>query len=176
MLPDGCVSSRKTILTSENTIAWQSNNRRSFIYLWDMQSNYSLDLLDETWNCYIPLWIDIFMKPAEMLSLYTHTCTPVNTYMPASPRYRVNICVMFVNIPCACPYEKLCINKFVRLWFNMCHSFCPYLFNISPFFGAPEGLYLVIVAFPGYLHSFVCSAYPRTVHGVSSVSERLNAI
>ena len=46
-----------------------------------------------------------------------------------------------------------------RLWFHMWHLFCPHLFHIFPSFGSSEGLYFVIVAFPGiltYIFVIVC--------------------
>ena len=62
-------------------------------------------------------------------------------------------CSSFFQL-CNCPFTRLffcCSSLFVRLWFHMCYLLCPYLFLISPSFGASGGLCFVFVAFPGYL-------------------------
>ena len=45
----------------------------------------------------------------------------------------------------------------VRSWFHMWCFCCPYLFLISPSFGASGGLCFVILAFPGYFLYFKSS-------------------
>ena len=54
------------------------------------------------------------------------------------------------------PRQFLCCSSSlsVCLWFNKWNLFCLYLFLISHSVGASGGLSFVIVAFPGYLHSF----------------------
>ena len=54
------------------------------------------------------------------------------------------------------PRPFFCCSSYllVCLWFQMWCLFCPYLFLISPSFGASEGLCSKILAFPGYLHLY----------------------
>ena len=59
-------------------------------------------------------------------------------------------------LPLTVTRQFLCCSSslFVRLWFHMWSLFCPYLFPISPSFGALGRMCFVIVAFSGYLHIF----------------------
>ena len=51
------------------------------------------------------------------------------------------------------------------VWFHVWHLWwCPYFFLISHFFGALGGFFFVIMAFPGYLHLYLCVNWKSCIY------------